>query len=153
MKQLSLYLIMLAAALGMTSCVTNNGDIVDLYGVWALDEVTVDGAEYTLWNADGSSTNFEFQNNIVCVQRVTPLHDQSSCWGTWERTSTSIEFNFTHHDDSNAPGTGTYAAPAWFLMPDGVTTAKVVSDTGRRMELTFCGVDGSTVSYRLRKTY
>ena len=55
-----------------SGCVTNNGDIGNLYGIWRLEKMVVDDTEVAQPEADGSYTSWLFQNDIIEIERTTP---------------------------------------------------------------------------------
>lgn len=141
----------------LAGCRMNNGDIGVLYGVWAVNAVEVDGQTYEGWNDDGWESFFEFQNNIVQVIKVSPLHDEISCFGTWQWVTedTRIELDFTHHDDRfPEPGENIYAPPAWLLLTTpGVYGFDVVWHGEKKCEWSTVNTAGQRIKYYLKKTY
>lgn len=155
-KGSALLAMLVAAVISLVapSCTTNNGDIGRYYGTWAVESVTLNGHELEGWNADGTWTNFSFQNNIVCIARYDKLQDKTECWGTWEERDGILYLDFTHKDDRFTPGTGIYSAPEWLhFVPNGVTELHIDQATGRTMTLSNISVVGGSIVYKLRKTY
>ena len=140
----------------LTGCVTNNGDIGRYYGVWALDRMTVDGADDTSFShgpgtREDSWTCFSFQNSVVCIARYNALQDRDERWGTWSEDGKELTLDFTHRDDSGNPDY--YTAPAWILMEPGTTVCRIEAATDRAMTLSFTDTRGRRIVYYLRKTY
>lgn len=134
-------------------CVTNNGDIGNLYGIWRLEKVVVDDTEVVRPEADGSYTSWQFQNNIIEILRTTPRHDRVARNGTWARpTDKTITFDFTHGDNTYAPGTDLYRAPEWISFPEGKSTFDVITDDGKRLILQYAEA-GHSVRYTLVKDW
>lgn len=145
--------IALLLAVATAGCVTNNGDIGNLYGIWRLEKVVVDGSELAQPEADGSYTSWQFQNNIIEILRTTTRHDRVARDGTWARPSgKTMSFDFTHGDDTYAPGTNLYRAPEWISFPEGRSTFDVVTDDGKRLVLQYTGA-GHSVRYTLVKDW
>ncbi len=131
------------------SACQNNGDIGDLFGVWALESYTVDGNRCRDRYID--NTTFSFQNNIVEV--VSQYDDYLSAYQTYGewiwRDGDTLMFSFQHHDDTDSQEQ--YSAPTWI----GFTAREImmvnVSDrSSRRMTLTW-DYEGSTHVYKLKK--
>ena len=143
--------VVLAAVLG--SCTDNNGDIGPYYGVWALDRVTIDGTEATSWHDDENWTVWEFQNNIIFIERDWPDGNYDRRVGTWSATDTELVLDFNHTNPEYDPGTGPFAAPEWIYMEPGTNTLQIIRLTNRQMELSNTLADGRKVVYYLRHTY
>ncbi len=136
-----------------TGCVTNNGDIGNLYGLWKLEKLVVDDKEVAQPEADGSYTTWLFQNDIIEIVHTTPRHDMIARNGTWARPSDKVmTFDFTHGDDTYAPGTDLYRAPEWISFPEGKSTFDVITDDGKRLILQYAEA-GRTVRYTLVKDW
>lgn len=136
-----------------SGCVTNNGDIGNLYGIWRLDKLVVDDTDIAQPEADGSYTSWQFQNNIIEILRTTPRHDRIAHNGTWTRPSDkTISFDFTHGDNTYAPGTDLYRAPEWISFPEGKSTFDVITDDGKQLVLQYTEA-GHSVRYTLVKDW
>lgn len=154
MKTIKILIITVLLTLTESGCVTNNGDIGDYYGTWALDEITVDGTRNDSWNADGTWTNWSFQNNIICIARFNDLGDKTEAWGTWSEQDGKLLLDYTHRENGTEYQPYPYVAPRWiFFRPDAVNVMKIDSRNGRKMVLSATGEDGATITYSLRKTY
>lgn len=146
-------LIGLLLCMVLTACKTNNGDIGPWYGVWALEQVEVDGKADTSWQLPGYDTNFQFQNNIVVIAQQNLLGDYTQSVGTWTEDGRSVIFDFTHSSDDFKPGTGIYHAPSWILMDNGVTACNIDHYSKRKMILSFVNSNGQHITYTLYKTF
>lgn len=150
MKRLTYILIILTAALA-TAC-QNNGDIGDLYGSWRLDSYTIDG---NLQEGRPTQTVFSFQSTVVNVSLITD--EYGGAWqrfGTWSETDSEFIIDFTHHDNSNAPGTGTYQAPEWLnFNSDAPMVLHKYQRSSREMTLSFSDLQGRRHVYILKKTW
>lgn len=152
-KRLSFFPVLLLCLTLLCGCTTNNGDIGNLYGTWALEAVDIDGTPQTAWQEDGKYfVNWQFQNNIVEISRFDILHSSITSVGTWTRDDETMTFDFTHYDDDNPAGTGIYAAPSWILFPDGVTSFSVLKSDNKNLVLSTTLADGRRLTYSLRKT-
>lgn len=138
----------------LSACAQNDGYIGFWFGTWAIDSITIDGKEMTSWNDDGTWTNVSFQNNIANFCRNWESTETESHWCTWTTNDddSKITFNFTHSDNANAPGEGTYSAPAWIYFEPGITTMDV-QHSGKRMVWTTTHSSGQKVVYTLRKVF
>ncbi|MGN0223591.1 MAG: hypothetical protein ACI4AM_06160 [Muribaculaceae bacterium] len=150
MKRLTYILIILTAALA-TAC-QNNGDIGDLYGSWRVDSYTIDG---NLQEGRPTQTVFSFQSTVVNVSLITD--EYGGYWqrfGTWSETDTEFIFDFTHHDNKNAPGTGMYEAPEWLnFTSDAPMVLHKDQRSSREMTLSFSDLQGRRHVYVLKKTW
>ncbi len=133
-------------------CVTNNGDIGNLYGIWRLEKLVVDDSEVAQPEADGSYTSWQFQNNIIEILHTTPRHDIIARNGTWTRSDKTMSFDFTHTDNTYKPGTDIYRAPEWISFPEGKSTFDVITDDGKRLVLQYTEA-GHSVRYTLVKDW
>jgi len=154
-KRVFMAITLLLTCLTFNSCVTNNGDIGFLYGIWDLKAVEIDGVEQSSWNDDDSFTTFSFQNNIVMVKRNLPNHEAPYVVGTFvnDESDAVITFDFTHSDDDNGSGQGLYAAPGWIYFPQGVTAMTYSRPSDKDMVLTAALADGRRLTYYLNKEY
>lgn len=139
------------SAISFTSCVTNNGDIGDLYGAWALDKITIDGIEQTSWHDGGWYCEWRFQNNIIQIHRFNTLHDYSHSTGTFTHEGKTLDVNFTHSDDDNPAGTGPYNAPTWIYFSPGSTTFNIDRLSSSDMVLTTANNQNQIITYYLSK--
>ena len=150
MKRLPHILIILAAVL--TSACQNNGDIGDLFGSWRVDSYTIDGQ---LQEGRPTQTVFSFQSITVNVSLITD--EYGGAWqrfGTWTETDSEFIFDFTHHDNNNAPGTGMYQAPEWLnFTSDSPMVLHKDQRSSRDMTLSFSDLDGRRHVYVLKKTW
>lgn len=144
-------LIIISAAAGVSSCTTNNGDIGMLYGVWNIDNITIDDVEQTSWRDGGWYSDWRFQNNIVQIRRFNRLHDYQYCVGTYTHTGNTLEFNFNHSDDASDAGTGLYSAPAWLYFKPGTTLLNIDSSSSSAMTVSTAAPDGKIITYYLTK--
>ena len=136
-----------------SGCVTNNGDIGNLYGIWRLEKMVVDDTEVAQPEADGSYTSWLFQNDIIEIERTTPRYDKCSRNGTWTRPSDkTMTFDFTHGDNTYKPGSNIYRAPEWISFPEGKSTFDVITDDGKRLILQYTEA-GHSVRYTLVKDW
>lgn len=150
MKRITYILIILAAVL--TSACQNNGDIGDLFGSWRVDSYTIDGQ---LQEGRPTQTVFSFQSITVNVSLITD--EYGGAWqrfGTWTETDSEFIFDFTHHDNNNAPGTGMYQAPEWLnFTSDAPMVLHKDQRSSRDMTLSFSDLDGRHHVYVLKKTW
>ena len=148
----------MALSLLLSSCVTNNGDIGRLYGIWTLTEMDVDGEPYSGWQTeDYPYSFFEFQNDICFVMRTNERYDYQiqPCTWKWAVEETRIDLNFTHTDDlSPEPGDWRYASPYWLLLTEPtVYTFDVEWVTDKEMIWTTINTRNQRLKYRLKKHY
>lgn len=143
--------LLIVSALFTSSCTTNNGNIGELYGAWALDKITINDAEQTSWHDGGWYCEWRFQNNIIQIHRFNALHDYSHSTGTFTHEGKNLNINFTHSDDDNAAGTGPYAAPTWIYFSPGTTIFNIDKLSSSAMVLSTTNDQGQIITYYLSK--
>ena len=158
LPQLMLCVLLSAIGLLTSGCVTNNGDIGRLYGVWVLDSMEVDGEPYDGWRREGyTSSFFQFQNDICYVTRTNDMYDVQNvaCTWKWVKEETLIDLNFTHTDNAEPePGNLRYGPPLWLLLTDpGVYTFGVDWVTDKKMIWTTENSRGQKLTYHLSKNF
>lgn len=156
MLKIKFFLAITLFALLVTACKTNNGDIGPWYGNWAMTAMTVDGKEYTAWAEGGNETVWSFQNNIICIQDVTPLHDIQRRWGTWTDDGKTLTLDYRQHDTAEPDPAHSYkyTAPEWLLMEANTVTVlsidKLIDNTA---VLSTTNAAGQHIIYTLKKNY
>lgn len=143
----------MAAMLVTLGACQNDGHIGWIFGVWRVEEYTVDGVRQE--DPLIGKTTLAFQNNVV---EVVVIHDEyqtsTELFGSWEKTDKEMTFDFTHGDDRYKPGTGVYAAPWWLGMSSDESMVMAMSNqSGDRFTLTWNTQDGKTNVYKFRKTW
>lgn len=153
-----LLLLILVLVGTVSSCKMNNGDIGALYGVWVLEQIKVDGKEYSGWS-EGEYNNsfFQFQNNICFVTRTSERFDAENRAGTWQWIveETEIQLDFSHTDQENPlPGGFRYGSPEWLLL-NGSTSYnfEVIWHGEKKMTWQTVNTTGQILTYSLKKTY
>ena len=125
MRRILLYIVfMVCVAVGLPSCSDNDGDIGLLFGLWSLQEVTVD--EHTDPDIMPGTTFFAFQTDIVQVTRLLPHNDTELRTGTWSFDSGILTLDFGHRDNATKPSQHEYAPPAWIYITEPVTEMKFI---------------------------
>ena len=157
-KKFCLFSILALLCVSLGGCVTNNGDIGRLYGIWNLTEMRVDGEVYQGWRQDGYNDSFfQFQNNICFVSRTNDRFDvqNQACTWQWIENQTVIELDFSHTDDANPePGGWPYAAPQWLLLTNPTKYSfEVKWDNDKRMIWNTVNTQGQKLTYYLSKNY
>lgn len=150
MRYIIQYILLPALLLIATGCTHNDGDIGQWFGTWQLEEVAVDGTPEPGYSHD---IFWQFQSTVFCMRKVTGHHDAYPRWGTWEDTGgETLRLDFTHSDDKNPVGGTIYTPfPETHIMPDAVTSLKIVKMSRTRAHLEYSADDGKTYSYSLKK--
>lgn len=149
------WLVLMMALLGTVSC-QNNGHIGNLFGTWALREMSVNGAAAA--DFDPETTTWNFQNDIIRICLDLGHNSAERRTGTWERKTENgksyLLLNYTHHEGATEPGTGQYRAPEWLGFPENeVIELRFVEDKSRSMVLTWTDAEGNVYTYTLKKTW
>lgn len=152
MKRLINSIIALVALLAASSCTQNNGNIGELFGSWALREVTIDDTPADM--AEATPTVFSFQANVVRVTYYDDEYYHFNYLGTWTRSDNTLDFDFTHHNNATAPGEGPYSAPTWLDFETGVVTHTTIVRLDRgHLDFTRITPGGTTYLYKFEKTW
>lgn len=130
----------------MCACTQNDGMIGTWFGVWALDEIRINGDTDTEY-IEGS-TFFSFHADVVRINNVENGYVKEDRYGMWDCADGYLTLDFSHHDDQDEQGTSRYAPPEWIHFTKLVTRLYMEEKTSRRMVLQ----DGD-YTYFLRKTY
>lgn len=150
MKRILNTVLIVIATVLFGSCSHNNGGDTTFWGTWKLTSITIDGAE------DGSYTGnyfWKFQGDVINIVEVDDyLHERFDHFGTWSYSASSakLSLNFSHSDDNNPSGTGTYAPPSAIYLTDPYTTLTVEKASGDYLTLSHEDSEG-TVKYYLER--
>lgn len=154
----------LIAALGLLSalfagllsggCTQNNGHIGDLFGAWALIDVTDQDGNIVVSTDDADFSTLRFQSDIAVFAHDTggTVTGVSTC--TWSRADGMLLFDFGHSDNDNAAGSGPYAPPAWLLFPDGQNIAATLRALdSAHLIFTIGKPSGESLTYNFQRTW
>lgn len=149
MKKIYHIMAILIVAVTFVSCTHNNGDIGEYFGTWKLETISVDG---NTDSAYGGDIFWKFQTSVICMERVTELHDTENRWGTWAQIGSDVlRMDFTHHDDTHPEGSDMYSPFPETYIPNGVTDLTIMSMSGSSMVLGYTKDDGTVIKYNLKK--
>ena len=97
MKIVRNLVLLILGALSVSSCTHNNGDIGDLFGIWVLKSVSIDGLDIK-FISDDQNVTWAFQNNIVSVTLLAAHESRLETYGTWEWEDEGkiMHLDFTH---------------------------------------------------------
>lgn len=136
---------MLITAVIMTlmlqDCTQNDGYIGSIFGLWILDEMTVDEKPAEL---DVKSYTWRFQNNIVQITQQLPYHDFIVYTGTWEKKDGELSLNFKHNSGGKVP-------EELEMQPNSVTSLTILHESNNSMMLELINMYNHKVVYKLRK--
>lgn len=153
MKCLSRIIVFITLMFASINC-TNNGNIGFLYGLWLLEDFTIDGVEADI---EVSHYNWRFQSNIIQIDEVieeTGHYVES--FGTWKMIGNDelLELNFTHVDSETSSDSPAYNPPfALGIPPRSITIMRIIAHTDSRMTLSFVNAEGETLVYKFKKSY
>lgn len=125
----------------LQDCTQNDGYIGSIFGIWILDEMTIDGKPSELNVQDYT---WRFQNNIVQITHQLPYHDFIVYTGTWERIEGELVLNFEHNLGGKVP-------EELEMQPNSVTSLKILHESNKSMQLEFENSNNNKVVYVLRK--
>lgn len=140
-KKMINWLLASIIALTLGAC-TEGGDIGDLYGEWALDQCTVDGAEArpTLVG----DCFFKFQGNLMQVILNQENNTYDGLTAMWHRSGDAITIDF-----HKMAGSAELLSSLGFE-PEA-TTIRIVDESSKRLALEHTDSLGRVWKYRLRK--
>lgn len=141
----------LTIATAMMACTHNDGDIGDLYGVWCLEQVTVDGIPADMHAGGLVLVTLSFQNAILEINTTYPHNELHTCLANWQRDGQTLIFDF---DNSDASGnTARYTPPAILGMGYGeICRQQITSLDGKEMALRYTNSKGEEYQYLYKKT-
>ena len=115
-------------------CTQNNGHIGVNFGMWKLEELTINGEPDTAY----------------LVVRISDYHEVFECYGTWSESDDGKQMflNFTYHDNG---GTWKYVPLSETHLPEGLSTLDILSRSRGEMHLRHTADDGTCYEYRLEK--
>ncbi len=128
-------------------CTQNNGHIGVNFGMWKLEELTIDGepdADYP------DNVVWKFQSSILAMVRISDHHEVFECYGTWSESDNGkqLYLDFSYHDNS---GTWKYVPLSETYLPEGLSTLDILSRSKSKMHLRYIDPDGTSYEYRLEK--
>ncbi|MDE6854791.1 MAG: lipocalin-like domain-containing protein [Muribaculaceae bacterium] len=153
MKRLA-YITALAAAMTLTtaSCTQNNGHIGPVFGSWSLQSMTVDGTDVPL-PAGAVSATMSFQTDVVRFNLTYEYSHTLESFATWSKTGDIMTFDFRHHDDVTAEGTGMYAPPEWLHFEALQENATVTELNGKHFDFVRTDDEGHKYIYKFDRTW
>ena len=140
-----LFLCLLATLLG--GCTQNNGRIGPNFGLWKLEELTIDGAPDPAY---ADNVVWKFHSSILAMTRVMDHHERFECYGTWSESDDGrwLLLDFSYHDDG---GTNRYVPLGETHLPAGGSVLEILSRSRGEMRLRYTSPDGTVYEYRLEK--
>ncbi len=139
LKILKYSLLIVAIALITTGCTRNDGDIGPIFGKWKIESIEAVGVS-DIPEYEGNIF-LAFQNSVVMVQTVLPLHEYLECFGNFNLTSGTLHLVFPDESFSLPPQLG--------LPRDSELV--VAELNGKRMRLTYSPSPSQKIIYRLKK--
>lgn len=153
MKAIINVVIVWIAAMSLTGCTHNNGDIGELFGTWKLEKIMVDGEIDAAYD---DNIVWKFQSSIIEMQQVDDLlHETFNSFGTWSRPADGLlKLDFTHTDNADPePGSDRYSPLSATRLPRAqVIDLDVLELNGSKMRLRYIDADQSaTIEYYFKK--
>lgn len=152
MKRLAYITALLAALAATSSCTQNNGHIGPLFGSWSLQSMTVDDADMPL-PPGVIGTTMSFQSDVVRFNLIYQYSHTFESFATWSKTGDVMVFNFAHHDDVTAEGTGMYAPPSWLGFEALQETVTVTELDGKHFDFVRTDDEGHKYIYKFDRTW
>lgn len=133
-----------------TACTHYKGGDPDLWGLWKLESITVDGNIDPDYN---SNYFFAFQGPIILIQEVDDeFHESINHYGTWtlDRDAATLTLTFSYSNDETPPGEGMYAPPTAIFIYGPDTVLEVIELNDKTMTLRHTA-SSTTIVYKLRR--
>ena len=128
-------------------CTQNNGHIGVNFGMWKLEELTINGEPDTAYL---DNVVWKFHSSILSMVRISDHHEVFECYGTWSESDDNKQMflNFTYHDNG---GTWKYVPLSETHLPEGLSILDILSRSHGEMHLRYTTDDGTCYEYRLEK--
>ena len=141
MKTVSVKIYMLAIVLAfVSSCTRNNGDIGELFGIWRVTAIEVDGVNQS--DYDGT-VYFSFQSSVFSQKKMNEeTHWADDFFATWKYQGKDLIIDFS--DDRYTPITITG-------MQQGQNLVEVESISGSDLIMSYVNPGGVKYRYILKK--
>lgn len=123
-----------------TGCTQNNGHIGDLFGSWALESSTLDGAAVS----EVTSTTISFQGSIVQFNCIYNEFELSSIFGQWSRSDNQLTLVFN---------SGSGATPGWMGIAESPAVITLERLTSSEMIWVYTAPGGEIYRYRFGRTW
>lgn len=126
----------------MAAC-TNNGDIGDLYGLWAVDACTADGVP-----ADAETFGdfyWRFQGKLVAINKMIGAHEHLEWVGLYEHSGQHLMLDFSEGEID------TEFYPSQIGLTPGIMKMEILRLSDSRLELRYDAPTGVIWEYTLRK--
>ncbi len=146
--------IVLLSVLAMlcAGCTQNNGRIGDLFGAWALQNMTKNNEPLEL-QKDAEGAAISFQGNIVRFSLIFNAFEIYNNYATWIRTDDTLIFDFNNWSDDTDPGMGGYAPPYWFEMTELTEIVVINRLDNEHLDLVRYDNDGNIYIYNFERTW
>lgn len=131
------------ALLLAASCTHNNGDIGPWFGMWQVEEITVDGApagDYV-----EPCLFFAFQGTVANVKFVMEGHEAVDAFGSWSESEDKSMITIVFPDENLLPPT--------ISRLEKTSVLRVESMNARRATLLMTTSHGSKVRYSLKHIF
>lgn len=155
-KRFLMMLIMMPLLTAVTAltqgCTHNNGDIGRWFGTWSVENILVNGEPYAAYD---HNMVWKFQNSVFSMQLINTnpiIHDRQQRWGSWSESGNTLILDFTHSDNTDAPGEGIYVPFLVSLLNrTGVTVLDIEKSDGKSLTLGFTNNQGERITYLIKK--
>lgn len=141
MKPISIKMYIFAIVLAIaSSCTRNNGDIGELFGLWRVTAIEVDGVNRSDYNG---TIYFAFQSSVFSQKLMNEeTHWADDFFASWKYQGKDIIIDFSDKRYTPIAITG---------MQQGQNLVTVESITGRKLILSYVCPDGEKYVYYLVK--
>lgn len=137
MKTIYLFTVAVVLCL-LSSCTRNNGDIGELFGLWRVTSIEINGEELDNY---GGTMYFAFQTTVFCQKTVIEsTHEYEDRFATWKYEGKDIVIDF--HDYLPYEITG---------MQEGSNHVIIEKIKGKDMVMSYTSTEGVEYKYILKR--
>lgn len=142
--------LLLLLPLLLAACTTNDGDIGEYFGEWAVDEVTIDS--HLVETYPYGRVYWRFQADLLVVNLMGENHVDNRGWiARWTEADGHLTVDFDQRlNEESSLG----RIPAELLIPPQQTTSmQILLKTTRALVLCYLNDRGETITFTLRKIF
>lgn len=153
MKILFQILVALLLLGGLAACTQNDKVIGDRFGMWKVNEITINGETDTDYH---HNMFWSFQANVICMKLASEnpyTAVYSSTYGGCTKKGDKLILDYRNTDSSHPEEGDPYYSPLpqSHLPSNCEITLDIIHLSGSSMELKYDAEDGAVIVYKLEK--
>lgn len=138
-KHIVSMMVLMVAVLAPTSCTKNNGNIGNLFGMWQIQSIEVNGQDAT---PTTETLYLAFQSNSLLLRGANDTHQTNEVFGVFVHEGDKIQLNF------NISG---WVPPVSSHLTQGVNDGTIQTLTGKDFVFTVVNNNSETVRFVCKK--